>query len=77
MNTSTTGINLIKKHESCSLSVYADANGYPTVGWGHLLSSSRTYTPNKALSNADSKKNWCLPDCHLLVQSLSLKLINC
>ena len=60
MNTSTTGINLIKKHESCSLSVYADANGYPTVGWGHLLSSSRTYTPNKALSNADSKKELVL-----------------
>ena len=56
MNTSTTGINLIKKYESCSLSVYADANGYPTVGWGHLLSKSRTYTANKALSDADSKK---------------------
>lgn len=34
MKISTTGINLIKKYESCKLYVYADANGYPTVGWG-------------------------------------------
>ena len=55
MKISTTGINLIKKYESCKLSVYADANGYPTVGWGHLLTKARTYTANKSLSAADSK----------------------
>lgn len=56
MNVSTTGVNLIKKYESCELSVYADANGYPTVGWGHLLTKERTYPAGKSLSEADSKK---------------------
>ena len=40
MNISSTGTNLIKKYESCSLSVYADAAGYPTVGYGHKLSQN-------------------------------------
>ena len=33
MKISATGINLIKEFEDIRLSVYADSNGYPTVGW--------------------------------------------
>lgn len=40
MNISSTGKNLIKKYEKLNCSVYGDAAGYPTVGWGHLLSKT-------------------------------------
>jgi GH24 family phage-related lysozyme (muramidase) len=40
MNISTTGKDLIKKYEGCKLDVYGDANGYPTVGYGHKLSDT-------------------------------------
>lgn len=55
MKISTTGINLIKEFEDIRLSVYADSSGYPTVGWGHLLTDKRKYTPDTQLSNEDSK----------------------
>ena len=55
MDISSTGIDLIKNYESCNLSVYGDANGYPTVGWGHLLSTN-VYKKNANLSKKDADK---------------------
>lgn len=31
-------IELIKDYEKCELRAYHDVGGYPTIGWGHLLS---------------------------------------
>ena len=55
MNTSTTGLDFIKGYETLQLSVYGDASGYPTVGWGHLLSRN-VYKKNTKLSTADANK---------------------
>lgn len=52
----TAGTNLIKEYESLNLNVYADPSGYPTVGWGHLLTTKKTYPANKNLSKADADK---------------------
>jgi lysozyme len=56
MKISSTGMNLIKKYEGLNLNVYADPSGYPTVGYGYLLTRARKYTPNKNLSQADANK---------------------
>jgi len=37
---------MIKNHEGFCLSFYGDPKGYPTVGWGHCISQSYTYTKN-------------------------------
>ena len=37
LNISNSGLKLIKHFEQCRLEVYADTNGFPTVGWGHLV----------------------------------------
>lgn len=37
MTISEAGIARIKQHESCSLTVYDDQAGLPTIGWGHLI----------------------------------------
>ena len=41
MKTSDAGIELIKRFESLRLAPYHDAAGYPTAGWGHLLSRKK------------------------------------
>ncbi|WP_039832970.1 lysozyme [Paenibacillus sonchi] len=46
MNLGTGGSTLIKKHEGFSLKFYGDPAGYPTVGWGHLITRTKTYTKN-------------------------------
>lgn len=38
------GKNLIKEFESLRLKVYNDANGHPTIGWGHKLKKGETFT---------------------------------
>lgn len=35
------GIELIKHFESCRLEPYHDDVGFPTIGWGHLLSHEK------------------------------------
>lgn len=52
------GLNIIKYYEGLKLDVYADAVGYPTVGYGHLLTKSRTYPNyrNQKLPKADADK---------------------
>lgn len=42
------GLDLIKSFESCKLTVYKDAGGKNTVGWGHLV------TPDDGLEYGDS-----------------------
>lgn len=51
---STDGANLIKSHEGFSLKFYGDPKGYPTVGWGHLITKSKVYTKNTTGNPADS-----------------------
>ena len=51
----TAGLNIIKDYEGLKLDVYADAAGFPTVGYGHLLSKTK-YDPNKNLSKTDANK---------------------
>lgn len=50
----TNGANLIKKHEGFSLKFYGDPYGYPTVGWGHLITKSKVYTKNTTGNPNDS-----------------------
>ncbi len=50
----TDGANLIKEHEGFCLKFYGDPYGYPTVGWGHLITKSRKYTKNTTGNAEDS-----------------------
>lgn len=50
----TNGASLIKKHEGFSLKFYGDPYGYPTVGWGHLITNTKTYTKNTTGNPNDS-----------------------
>ena len=54
MTLSTDGKDLIKKHEGFSLKFYGDPYGYPTVGWGHLITSSKIYKKNTTGNPNDS-----------------------
>ena len=37
MKTSPAGVARLKRYEACSLVVYDDQAGLPTIGWGHLI----------------------------------------
>ncbi|MEK5357871.1 lysozyme [Paenibacillus sp. FSL L8-0709] len=50
----TSGANLIKSHEGFSLKFYGDPYGYPTVGWGHLITKTKVYTKNTTGNPNDS-----------------------
>ncbi|MED1726335.1 lysozyme [Brevibacillus parabrevis] len=50
----TDGANLIKKHEGFSLKFYGDPKGYPTVGWGHLITDTKVYKKNTTGNPNDS-----------------------
>lgn len=50
----TSGANLIKSHEGFSLKFYGDPYGYPTVGWGHLITRSKVYAKNTTGNPNDS-----------------------
>ncbi|MEK3796557.1 lysozyme [Paenibacillus sp. FSL R7-0204] len=53
-NLGTGGADLIKSHEGFSLKFYGDPVGYPTVGWGHLITRNKTYTKNTTGNPKDS-----------------------
>ncbi|MEC0123205.1 lysozyme [Paenibacillus pabuli] len=53
-NLGTGGADLIKSHEGFSLKFYGDPYGYPTVGWGHLITDTKTYTKNTTGNPNDS-----------------------
>lgn len=38
-NINDAGMAILKEFEGCSLTVYTDIAGYPTVGWGHRTNS--------------------------------------
>lgn len=50
----TDGANLIKEHEGFCLKFYGDPKGYPTVGWGHLITKTKVYTKNTTGDPEDS-----------------------
>jgi GH24 family phage-related lysozyme (muramidase) len=50
----SSGAALIKSHEGFSLKFYGDPYGYPTVGWGHLITDTKTYTKNTTGNPNDS-----------------------
>lgn len=50
----TDGANLIKKHEGFCLKFYGDPYGYPTVGWGHLITKTKVYCKNTTGNPNDS-----------------------
>ena len=50
----SSGTALIKSHEGFSLKFYGDPYGYPTVGWGHLITNTKTYTKNTTGNPNDS-----------------------
>ncbi|MEK4529863.1 lysozyme [Paenibacillus sp. FSL H8-0104] len=50
----TSGATLIKSHEGFSLKFYGDPYGYPTVGWGHLITKTKTYAKNTTGNPNDS-----------------------
>jgi GH24 family phage-related lysozyme (muramidase) len=50
----TEGKKIIKDSEGYSLKFYGDPKGYPTVGWGHLITSSKTYKKNTTGNPKDS-----------------------
>lgn len=54
--TSANGITFIKNHEGCKLNFYADSKGFPTVGYGHLITRSKTYTANTTLTATQCKE---------------------
>lgn len=54
--TSANGITFIKNHEGCNLNFYADSKGFPTVGYGHLITNKRTYPANTTLTAAQCKE---------------------
>jgi lysozyme len=43
MKTSTSGIALIKRFEGFSETVYIDAAGHPTIGYGHCLKPGESF----------------------------------
>jgi lysozyme len=45
MKLSPAGARFIQSWESCSLTMYLDAGGKPTIGFGHLLEPNETITP--------------------------------
>ncbi len=61
--TNEDGINLIKSFESCHLEAYHDPVGYPTQGWGRLLSLKKWEDLSKwpAISQ-DTANRWLVDD---------------
>lgn len=44
MRISKPGLNFIAKFEGFSATVYPDAAGYPTIGYGHLIKEGESFT---------------------------------
>ena len=51
---SAQGLALIKRHEGLRLSVYMDAAGKPTIGYGHLIKPGETFPP--AITEAEAER---------------------
>ncbi len=44
MQLSNNGLKMIKQFEGCSLTVYKDVAGFPTIGVGHLIKPGEKFT---------------------------------
>ncbi|MBB6018973.1 GH24 family phage-related lysozyme (muramidase) [Paenibacillus sp. JGP012] len=53
-NLSANGVAFMKGHEGLNLKFYGDIYGYPTVGYGHLITKSKVYTKNTNLTQAQA-----------------------
>ena len=53
MRTSANGLALIKQFEGLRLQVYEDAAGLPTIGYGHKVRSSESFSEGISLSAAE------------------------
>jgi len=53
-NLSANGVTFMKGHEGLNLKFYADPKGFPTVGYGHLITKSTTYAANTTLTQAQA-----------------------
>lgn len=54
LSLSASGETFMKGHEGLNLKFYADPKGFPTVGYGHLITRSKVYTPNTTLTQAQA-----------------------
>ncbi len=50
----TDGAKIIKDSEGFCLKFYGDPKGYPTVGWGHLITTKKTFKKNTTGDPNDS-----------------------
>lgn len=67
---SANGATFIKEREGFALKFYADSEGYPTVGWGHLITKKYTYAKNP--SGVASKGYLTQAQANALSSSLGL-----
>jgi lysozyme len=65
-------ITLIKRFEGFSAKPYADAAGFPTIGYGHLIRSGEQFPPVITESQADALLR---SDIHIAERAV-LRLIN-
>lgn len=54
MKTSQKGIDLIKHFEGLRNSMYADAIGIPTIGYGHIIKKGEEYLMTKVLTDDEA-----------------------
>lgn len=70
MEISTAGLELLKRSEGLRLRVYSDANGYPTIGYGHKLLKAESY-PNGCTEGEAAQMLACdVDDAEAAVQRL-------
>lgn len=71
-NLSLNGEMLIQGFEGFCLSFYADSKGYPTVGYGHLITSKETFAKNKTGNPNDS----VLTKAHIILHTFAFSCYN-
>ena len=54
MTISAAGIARIKRFEGCSLTVYDDQAGLPTIGWGHLIKAGEPFDSTSKLTQDEA-----------------------
>lgn len=64
---SAAGLARIKRYEACSLVVYDDIAGLPTIGWGHLLNVGEDFAAGISEEEAEAL---LLADLHPRVEAV-------
>ena len=54
MTLSPAGLARLKSYEACSLVVYSDQAGLPTIGWGHLIRPGEDFSRGLTISQAEA-----------------------